>query len=115
MFCARSGRGCAAALATLDVIRDEGLLERSRELGVHALERLRAMPRLHGARGLGLSFGAEVATPADAETVMYGCLGKGLSFKVGGGNVLTLCPPLTISRAELDAALDVLLGVLAGE
>jgi 4-aminobutyrate aminotransferase len=39
---------------------------------------------------------------------MYRCLTGGLSFKVGGGNVLTLCPPLTISRAELDAALDIL-------
>ena len=30
-----------------------------------------------------------------------------ISFKVGGGNVLTLCPPLTITQAELDAAFDV--------
>ena len=35
---------------------------------------------------------------------MYRCLTNGLSFKVGGGNVLTLCPPLTITREELDAA-----------
>ncbi len=111
----KSSVGCAAALATLDVIGDEGLLERSRELGAHALERLKAMPRLRAARGLGLSLGAEVATPALAEAVMYGCLSKGLSFKIGGGNVLALCPPLTISRTELDAALDVLRRVLAGE
>ena len=39
---------------------------------------------------------------------MYRCLTNGLSFKVGGGNVLTLCPPLTITRAELDTALDIL-------
>jgi 4-aminobutyrate aminotransferase len=57
---------------------------------------------------MGVSFGVEVASPALAETVMYRCLTGGLGFKVGGGNVLTLCPPLTISRAELDAALDIL-------
>ena len=39
---------------------------------------------------------------------MYRCLANGLSFKVGGGNVLTLCPPLTISPAELVAAFDIL-------
>jgi 4-aminobutyrate aminotransferase len=110
----KSSVGCATALATLDVIRDEGLLDRSRELGAHALRRLRAMPGLHALRGLGLSFGAAVASPEFAEAVMYGCLAKGLSFKIGGGNVLTLCPPLTITRTELDAALDILGNVVAG-
>jgi 4-aminobutyrate aminotransferase len=50
----------------------------------------------------------EVADAAYAETVMYRCMANGLSFKVGGGNVLTLCPPLTITQAELDSALDIL-------
>jgi 4-aminobutyrate aminotransferase len=49
-----------------------------------------------------------VADAAYAETVMYRCMANGLSFKVGGGNVLTLCPPLTITQAELDSALDIL-------
>ena len=108
----KSSVGCAAALATLDVIRDEGLLHRSRELGAHELERLRRMQSVHtpirAVRGLGVSFGVEVASPALAEALMYRCLTNGLSCKVGGGNVLTLCPPLTITQAELDAALDVL-------
>jgi 4-aminobutyrate aminotransferase len=103
----KSSVGCAAALATLDVIRDEGLLQRSRELGAHGMARLRRMESVHAVRGLGVSFGVEVASPAMAEAVMYRCLTHGLSFKVGGGNVLTLCPPLTITPAELDAALDI--------
>src|SRR6185437_6725655 len=103
----KSSVGCAAALATLDVIRDEGLLEKSRELGAYGLKRLRDLPGVREARGLGVSFGAEVADAALAEAVMYRCLSRGLSFKVGGGNVLTLCPPLTITRDELDAALDI--------
>lgn len=101
----KSSVGCAAALATLSVIQDEGLLERSRELGAYGLERLRGMG---SARGLGLSFGLDVRNAAVAEAVMYRCLSNGLSFKVGGGTVLTLCPPLTITRDELDAALDIL-------
>ena len=39
---------------------------------------------------------------------MYAALARGLSFKVSMGNVLTLAPPLVITRAELDRALDIL-------
>ena len=39
---------------------------------------------------------------------MYACLRRGLSFKLGGGNVVTLCPPLTIARADLDQAFAIL-------
>jgi 4-aminobutyrate aminotransferase len=39
---------------------------------------------------------------------MYECLARGLSFKVGQGNVLTLSPPLIIARVDLDAALAIL-------
>jgi len=42
------------------------------------------------------------------EHVMYSALSKGLSFKVTMGNIVTLTPPLTITQAEMDAALDVL-------
>ena len=39
--------------------------------------------------------------------MLYHSLSNGLSYKVGGGCVLTLCPPLTIEQAELDRALDI--------
>jgi len=104
----KSSVGCAAAIATLDVIRDEELLQRSRELGARGSERLRTFPTARAVRALGVSFGVEVADAAYAEAVMYRCMANGLSFKVGGGNVLTLCPPLTIKQSELDSALDIL-------
>ncbi|MDQ6621127.1 MAG: aspartate aminotransferase family protein [Pseudomonadota bacterium] len=113
----KSSVGCAAALATLDVIRDENLLERSTVLGAHALERLRHMQSRHSiiaeVRGMGLLLGIELAREglparAEAEAVMYRCLTEGLSFKVGQGNVLTLSPPLVIEQHELDQALDVI-------
>ena len=37
---------------------------------------------------------------------MYACLARGLSFKIGGGTVVTLCPPLTIGFDDFDAAFD---------
>lgn len=55
-----------------------------------------------------MSFGVEMADAAFAETLMYRCLANGLSFKVGGGSVVTLCPPLTITRTDLDVAFDIL-------
>ena len=39
---------------------------------------------------------------------MYGCLARGLSFKIGQGNVITLSPPLVIAEADLDRAFDIL-------
>ena len=113
----KSSVGCAAALATLEVIDDERLLERSRDLGARALERMRDLQRRHplvaDVRGIGLLLGLELArdgVPArrEAEQVMYRCLANGLSFKVGQGNVLTLSPPLVIAESDLDAAFAIL-------
>jgi len=113
----KSSVGCAAALATLEVIEDERLLEKSRTLGAAALARLRALrakhPLVADVRGIGLLLGVELAHNGvperrEAEQVMYHCLANGLSFKVGQGNVLTLSPPLIIQPDELDRALDIL-------
>jgi len=112
----KSSVGCAAALATLEVIEDERLLERSRTLGARAMERLRELQRRHPlvaeVRGIGLLLGIELRrdgrpAPHEAEQVMYRCLARGLSFKVGQGNVLTLSPPLIIAPQELEDALDI--------
>ena len=120
----KSSVGCAAGLATLAVIADEHLLERARALGAHALARLRAMqdrlPVVGDVRGIGLLLGVELVDPGSgapardvAERVLYHCLGAGLSFKVGQGNVLVLAPPLTIDVADLDRALDIVEAAIA--
>jgi len=118
----KSSIGCAAALATLEVIENEGLLEKSRAQGATALQRLRQLKDSHpvvaDVRGIGMLFGVELARdgrPASevAERAMYASLARGLSFKVGQGNVLTLSPPLTIAPDELDRALDILDAALA--
>ncbi len=116
----KSPVGCAAALATIRYIEEQGLLECARDLGRHALDRLRAMKARHrligDVRGLGLLLGVELVTDRttrakatdQAEAVMYSALSRGLSFKVTMGNVLTLAPPLIITREELDRALSIL-------
>ncbi len=70
-------------------------------------------PLVADVRGLGLAMAVELCrdgrkATAEAERVMYDSLKRGLSFKVSDGNVLTLCPPLTITEAQLDLALEIL-------
>jgi 4-aminobutyrate aminotransferase len=117
---------CAAALATIQYIEDHDLLAHARELGRHALEHLSAMkarhPLIGEVRGLGLLMGIELVTDhltraravGQAEDVMYRALAKGLSFKVTMGNIITLTPPLVITREEMDRALAILEEAIAG-
>ena len=113
----KSPLSAAAALATLDVIVEERLVERSRDLGARMIGELRSMAERHAAivdvRGLGLLMAVEMAEPSAAEAVMYACLSRGLSFKVSSGTVLTLTPPLTLSDDESQFALSALESALA--
>ena len=111
---------CAAALATIEVIEKENLIENARDLGDYALGRMQVMKQKHAiigdVRGLGLLMGMELVKdgknrerPMDlAEEVMYKALARGLSFKLSMGNILTLTPPLTLTRDEMDQAVDIL-------
>jgi len=113
----KSPVGAAAALATIEVIEHENLLERANELGRTTTGRLRQLQEQHpivsDVRGMGLALAVELSVGGEpalrqAERVLYSCLAAGLSFKISDGNVLTLTPPLTISDAEMDQALDIL-------
>ena len=109
-----------AALTTIEIIEDEGLVENAADRGAHALGRLFELmdrhPAIGDVRGRGLLMGVELVVDRDsrnpdaalAEDILYRALDRGLSFKTTMGNVLTLTPPLTISRDEMDAAIDIL-------
>jgi 4-aminobutyrate aminotransferase len=111
---------CRAALTTIEIIEDEGLVENARIVGAHASDRLREMARRHSiigdVRGLGLQIGVELVsdrdekTPANdaAERILYAALDKGLSMKITMGNILSLTPPLTITIEEMDRALAII-------
>jgi 4-aminobutyrate aminotransferase len=107
----KSSVGCAAGSATLDVIAEEDLVARSARLGRATLAALRSAlagaPGVREVRGTGLYFGVELDRAELADAVMYRCLERDLSFKVGGGTVLTLCPPLTVDEADLSEAVAV--------
>lgn len=112
---------CAAALANLDVMRDERLPERAAERGAQLMPRLNALkekcPLVGDVRGKGLMIGVELVrdaakTPADGEAkeVRRLCCENGVLVGLGGalGNVVRLQPPLVISPEDADRAADVL-------
>ncbi len=99
----------AVGLEALNVLRDEGLIEKSRIDGEHMLARLRAMtsPALKAVRGRGLWAGAEIEREAaSAREVCERLIDKGVLSKDTHGTVVRLAPPLMIARADLDFALD---------
>lgn len=116
----KSPLGCAAALATLEVIENENLLEETKEKGLwmaNQLDKFKQKYTLIGdIRGRGLLWGIELVkdhtskerATDEAEFVMYKCLEMGMSYKVSQGNVLQLSPPLTINQHELETALGIL-------
>jgi 4-aminobutyrate aminotransferase / (S)-3-amino-2-methylpropionate transaminase / 5-aminovalerate transaminase len=118
---------CAAALATLQVIEDEGLCEKSARLGEWLIGRLEELATRHPAvgevRGKGLMVGVELVdskqtmTPAAelAIRVRTACRERGLIIGIGGffGNVLRIQPPLVISEEQLASAVATLDEVLS--
>ena len=111
---------CAAAIATIECLEEENLPANAEKMGDYAMNRMRNMMQQHkiigAVRGLGLLMGTELVKdrqtkePAseEAEQVMYSALSKGLNFKVTMGNIITLTPPLTITKQEMDRALNIL-------
>ncbi|MBI3945287.1 MAG: aspartate aminotransferase family protein [Armatimonadetes bacterium] len=112
---------CAAAIANIEVMRDEKLPENAAARGEQILRRLRAFqegcPLVGDVRGKGLMIGIELVsdaakTPAAAEAkaVQRQCLDGGVLVGLGGclANVIRIQPPLVINAAEADRACDVL-------
>jgi 4-aminobutyrate aminotransferase-like enzyme len=107
---------CAAALAVLDVIKDEGLVEHAREVGDHVQRRLRELQRKHAligdVRGRGLFFGAELVrdrttlepATAEARQLTNAMRDRGvLISKIGmHDNILKMRPPMPFAEEHAD-------------
>lgn len=105
---------CAAALATLDVLEREGCYERARVLGVHALERLAISGATH-VRGIGLMIGVPLASSNEAAAIQQRCFDDRVLVLTCGAHddTLRLAPALTITTAEWDRGLDVVIAAMA--
>ena len=112
---------CAAALATLDVIREEGLLENAREQGAYVMDVLQELegevPLVGEVRGKGLMMAVEFIRPGTEKEpntdavrrILDRCLADGLLLYPCGhwAQTIRIIPPLTITRPQVDQGLDV--------
>jgi 4-aminobutyrate aminotransferase len=106
---------CASALATLDVL-EGGLIDHARDMGEVLNRRMHEMARhypiIQAVRGKGLMVGAELAChgrPATPErdALLHAALHRGLVLLAGGQSVVRMCPPLIVSRREIEIAFDI--------
>ena len=114
---------CAAAVATLEVIEEEGLVANSAERGTQLLEGVKAaaVDGIGDVRGLGLLVGSEFTaadgTPdtARAQAAQQLAAKKGLLLLTCGAhmNVVRMIPPLVVTAEQVDEALDIWGKVLA--
>ncbi len=103
---------CAAALASLEVIEQEGLIENSKTLGDYLLKKLRRIEskKIREVRGLGLMIGIELKEKAGP--YVQRLMEKGVIALLAGATVIRLLPPLVISREEIDTVVSVLEEIL---
>ena len=90
---------CAAAIAVLDVMKDENLVENSRVIGDLLLEKLKKFPQIKEVRGKGLMIGLEFDKPIKTirEKLLYE---EHIFTGAAGPNVLRLLPPLILSKEQ---------------
>ncbi|MCD6293075.1 MAG: aspartate aminotransferase family protein, partial [Deltaproteobacteria bacterium] len=105
----------AAALATLETLRDEGIVDNVAKTGaflIDGLKRLKqSFPEIIGEiRGLGLMVGVDLRVPV-AE-IVGACLKHRLLVGSAGDNTLRITPPLIIEKAEIETLLQILTEVL---
>jgi acetylornithine/N-succinyldiaminopimelate aminotransferase len=99
---------CAAALASIEAIKEEGLLKRSKEIGTYFMEKLRVMHRddIVEVRGKGLMIGVEIKYPC-SKFVDF-AREQGVLLNCTSESVLRLVPPLVITKEQIDTVADVL-------
>lgn len=110
---------CAAAAATIDVIRKEGLVDRAVQMGEHLRQRLSSLkarfPEIGEIRGHGLMLAAEFGRPgyepdrASAKAVQKACIERGLLLLTCGpyDNVIRWIPPLVVTETQIDEAIEI--------
>ncbi|MGM8213430.1 aspartate aminotransferase family protein [Virgibacillus sp. W0430] len=116
---------CAAARASLAVIKEENLLDNANAMGEYALHRLNEMKSAYSViddvRGVGLMIGVAIKDAhtgrADGDTskkILNMCLDKGVLFYPCGssGEVIRMIPPLTVTKEQIDQGLDIFEEVL---
>jgi predicted acetylornithine/succinylornithine family transaminase len=109
---------CAAALATIETILDDGyVLENCRRMGDRLMQGLRALqqkyPVITEVRGVGLLVGLVLTVPA--REIVAQCMPRGLLVNATADTVVRFVPPLIVTQEEIDQAVAVVDAVLAAQ
>jgi acetylornithine/N-succinyldiaminopimelate aminotransferase len=99
---------CAAALANIEVIKKEGLVKRSEELGKYLISSLEKMDKdyVKDIRGKGLMIGMELSIKC--EDIVNKARERGILLNCTSESVLRFVPPLTITKEQIDTVVSVL-------
>jgi 4-aminobutyrate aminotransferase len=101
---------CAAGLATLELL-EGGLVQNAAEVGSYLKEKLTPLKAKHinitDVRGLGLMVGVEMQTAELRDRTIKDCFESGLLLLGSGERTIRFCPPLIVSRTEVDTAVEI--------
>ena len=107
---------CAAGIAVIEAIEEDGLLQNAQELGGYAMAKLRQLKDKHSiidsVRGIGMMIGVQLIGPGKA--IVDKCLEKGLRINCTHETVLRFMPPMIATKEQIDQAIEILDGVLGG-
>jgi predicted acetylornithine/succinylornithine family transaminase len=108
---------CAAAIATIEAIEEEKLIDNANRMGQYAVEKLTELkqkfPVIHSLRGKGLMIGIELTSPG--ADIVNKCLENGLRINCTQDNVLRFMPSMTVSKEQIDAGIKILQEVFESE
>lgn len=107
-----SNLAMAAALATLETLKDPDFSTSIQNVGAYFLERLNTIPQVSSARGLGLMCAADLKDGINATDVVNTALSNGLVINATGPSTLRFLPPLICSTEDVDICIEKLAEVL---
>jgi acetylornithine/N-succinyldiaminopimelate aminotransferase len=106
---------CAAAIAVIEAIEEENLLENAKQLGSYIMDKLQQLKQKHSiidsVRGVGLMIGVQLSSPGAA--IVNKCLENGLRINCTQGTVLRFMPPMIATKNQIDQAIEILDDVLS--
>jgi acetylornithine/succinyldiaminopimelate/putrescine aminotransferase len=106
---------CAAAIAVIEAIEEDNLLENAGRLGQYTQDKLLQLKKKHriidSVRGVGLMIGVQLTGPGSE--IVNKCLQKNLRINCTQGSVLRFMPPMIVTKEQIDQAINILDGVLS--
>ncbi|MGD9110390.1 MAG: aspartate aminotransferase family protein [Phycisphaerales bacterium] len=101
---------CSAAIAAIEAIEEEGLLENAQQLGQYTMQKLNDLkskhPVIDHVRGVGLMLGVQLTKPGSA--IVNKCLEKGLRINCTHETVIRFMPPMIATTEHIDKAVSIL-------